>query len=175
MPDDSDLSNAAGKLTVITDLESNPVTVDHNPAHFDGFLGWANGKPPPSKFSGGKKLHAAKVVSPTKGANAVVIDSSASDADTAAQLAALFEESGGTLGIGGRHAAKVAPMINVTELESTTSSPRPAPQSSSPKPASPLAATESKSKSPPLGPSCNHTTTFLSIMLIVGPQGGIPH
>ena len=38
MPDDSDLSNAAGKLTVITDLESNPVTVDHNPAHFDGFL-----------------------------------------------------------------------------------------------------------------------------------------
>ena len=38
MPDDSDLSNAAGKLTVITDLEYNPVTVDHNPAHFDGFL-----------------------------------------------------------------------------------------------------------------------------------------
>ena len=38
MPDDSDSSNAAGKLTVITDLESNPVTVDHNPAHFDGFL-----------------------------------------------------------------------------------------------------------------------------------------
>ena len=38
MSDDSDSSNATRKLTVITDLESNPVTVDHNPAHFDGFL-----------------------------------------------------------------------------------------------------------------------------------------
>ena len=33
MPDDSDLSNAAGKLTVITDLESNPVTVGSDTVH----------------------------------------------------------------------------------------------------------------------------------------------
>ena len=37
MPEESDASSTS-KLTVITDQDHHPVTVDHNPAHFDGFL-----------------------------------------------------------------------------------------------------------------------------------------
>ena len=43
MPEESYI-NSAIKLTVITDQDNNPVTVDNNPAHFDG-LAW------PSSFS----------------------------------------------------------------------------------------------------------------------------
>ena len=38
MSNDTD-SNNSSTHTVITDIENEPVTVDSNPAHFDGFLG----------------------------------------------------------------------------------------------------------------------------------------